>query len=363
MNICYIGPLSIHSFRWIEAFQQKGYDMSLITDCGLHSAPSLNTISAYVLPTLNRNNAPRRLIPNFLETIRALREINPDLVHLHFQHHYAPAIILARFPFILTSWGIEVLTLPNADYPIRKLAVCTAKKALRVVVDAECLKDIWVKAGISERKIHVIPFGVDTSIFNPQACNKAIRNDLNLNKDDVVVISTRFFFNHHYNIDCLVKAIPLVRKKHEEAKFLIKGAGPLENYLKRLSEKLGVSNSVRFAGLVPHDRVAQYLSSADIYVSTSFMDSTSVSLLEAMACGLAPVVTDIAGNREWIEDGQNGFLFPPRDSEALAEKINELIEIPRLRKSFGKKCVQIITQKATWDKCVSSMEAVYEALF
>jgi glycosyltransferase involved in cell wall biosynthesis len=254
------------------------------------------------------------------------------------------------------------LTLPDADFPIKKLAIFTAKKALRVIVDAECLKDIWVKVGISESKIHVIPFGVDTSIFNPHASNETIRSDLHLAKDDVVIVSTRFFFNDHYNIDCLIKAIPLVRKKHEEAKFLIKGAGPLEDYLKRLSQKLGVSDGVRFVGLVPHDKVAQYLSTADIYVSTSFVDSTSVSLLEAMACGLAPVVTDIAGNREWIEDGVNGFLFPPRDSEALAEKINQLIGNPQLRKSFGKKCVQIITQKATWDKCVASMEAVYEAL-
>jgi glycosyltransferase involved in cell wall biosynthesis len=336
--------------------------MSLITDCRTFNAPSLDTVSVYVLPTLNRNNAPRRLIPNFLEIIRALRKISPNLVHLHFQHHYAPAIIAAHFPFILTSWGIEVLTLPDSDFLIRKLAIFTAKKALRVVVDAECLKDIWVKEGIPERKIHVIPFGVDTSIFNPQAGNKAIRNDLHLSKDDVVIISTRFFFNHHYNIDCLVKAIPLVRKKHERAKFLIKGAGPLENYLKRLTQKLGVSDSVRFMGTVPHSDMAQLLSASDIYVSTCFVDSTSVSLLEAMACGLAPVVTDIAGNREWIKDGENGFLFPPRDSEALAEKINQLVENPQLRTSFGDRCTRIIAQRATWEKSVSSMEAVYTSL-
>jgi len=270
--------------------------------------------------------------------------------------------MLARYPFILTSWGGEVLALAGTELPGKRLATFAAKRAKAIIVDARCLRDIWVKLGIDESKIHIIPFGVDTSMFNRRANSDAIKNDLHLDKDDVVTISTRFLFNHHYNIDCLIKAIPLIREKHEKARFLIKGAGPLENYLRRLTQKLGVSDSVRFVGLVPHDKVAQYLSAADIYVSTCFVDSTSVSLLEAMACGLAPVVTDIAGNREWIEDGVNGFLFPPRNSEALAEKINQLIENPQLRKNFGRKCTQIIAQQATWEKCVSSMEAVYEAL-
>jgi glycosyltransferase involved in cell wall biosynthesis len=270
--------------------------------------------------------------------------------------------MLARYPFILTSWGGEVLALAGTELLGKRLATFAAKKAKAIIVDARVLRDIWVKLGIDKSKIHVIPFGVDINIFNRRANSDAIKNDLHLDKDAVMTISTRFLFNHHYNIDCLIKAIPLIKKKHENARFLIKGAGPLESYLKRLAEKLGVSDSVRFVGLVPHDKVAQYLSAADIYVSTCYVDSTSVSLLEAMACGLAPVVTDIAGNREWIENGVNGFLFPPRNSEVLAEKINQLIENSQLRKSFGEKCTQIITQQATWDKCVSSMEEVYEVL-
>jgi glycosyltransferase involved in cell wall biosynthesis len=216
--------------------------------------------------------------------------------------------------------------------------------------------------GISEKKIRVIPFGVDTTIFNPDVSGEAVRKKLQINKDDIVIISTRFLFNNHYNIDCLIKAIPLIQKKHKNVKFLIKGAGPLENYLKRLTQKLNVSNNVRFVGLVPHTEIAQYLSAADIYVSTCFLDSTSVSLLEAMACGLAPVVTDILGNHEWIENGVNGFLFPPKNSEVLAEKVIQLIENQHLRKSFGERCVQIIKQKATWEKCVSDMEAIYTSL-
>lgn len=346
----------------MTAFFQKDYDVSLITDCRAFVAPKPDLVPTYVLPTLNRTNSLHRLIPNFLETIRILKKINPDLVHLHAQYHYTPPIILAHFPFILTSWGLEVLTLPGADFLTKTSATFTARKALGVTVDAKFLKDIWVKIGIHENKIHVIPFGVDTNIFNRNVSGEAIRKELQINRNDIVVISTRYFFNDHYNVECLIKAVPLILKKHENVRFIIKGEGPLENYLKRLTQKLNVSKNVNFVRFVPYDKIAQYLSVADIYVSTCFIDSTSVSLLEAMACGLAPVVTDITGNREWIENGVNGFLFPPRNSEALAEKVTQLIENQHLRKSFGEKCFQIIKQRATWEKCVSDMEALYTSL-
>jgi glycosyltransferase involved in cell wall biosynthesis len=346
----------------MEAFAQKDYDVSLITDSHAFVAPKPDLTSIYVLPTLSAINAPYRLIPNFLEMIRILKKINPDLVHLHVQYHYAPAIILARFSFILTSWGLEVLTLPETHFPLRNLATFTARQALQVTVDAKFLKDIWADIGVPESKIQVIPFGINTDIFNPDANGQSIRKELQIDKNDVVIISTRYLLNDHYNVECLIRAIPLILKEHENAKFVVKGEGPLENYLKTLVRKLNVSKNVHFVHFVPYNKIAQYLRAADIYVSTCFVDSTSVSLLEAMACGLAPIVTDIPGNREWIENGVNGFLFPPKDSEALAQKITQLIESQHLRKTFGQKCFQIIKQRATWEKSVSDMETIYTSL-
>jgi len=151
-------------------------------------------------------------------------------------------------------------------------------------------------------------------------------------------------------------------KNHGDVKFLIKGSGPLEKYLKKLTEKMGTTQNIRFVGLVPHRKMAQLLSAADIYVSTCLVDSTSVSLLEAMACQLAPIVTDIPGNREWIKDGVNGLLYPPKNNSLLAEKSIHVVENPRLRRAFGRKCVNIIEKRATWEDCVSRMQAIYERL-
>jgi len=297
-----------------------------------------------------------------MKIVSILKRLDPDLVHLHVQHVYGAAIILSKYPFLLTSWGVEVLSLPYSNPIIRSVARTVARKARFVTVDAQCLKNIWVKEGIPQSKIKLIPFGVDLSIFNPDVQAFSLRENLGIRKDDIVVISTRALDNHHYNVECLIRAIPFVVRKCQNAKFIIKGEGPLKPYLQNLTEKLKISEQVRFVGLTPHHEVAQYLAASDIYVSTPFIDTTSVSLLEAMACGLPPIVTDIEGNREWIKDGENGLLFQPKNSAALAERIIQLIKDETARRNFGARCFQIVKQRASWETCVNKMEAIYQSL-
>lgn len=363
-KICYISPLSIHSYRWIEAFSRKDYDITLITD-SIHPppwrAPKPQLTPTYLLPWLKKRNFPRQFIPNLLKITRILKTINPDLVHLHMQHWYSPPIILSDFPFILTTWGEEVLLLNRRKILETHIAKITAEKAQMLTVDANCLKQKWMQMGIPETKIKIIPFGVDTNLFNPKIERDTLREKLGIGGDDIAVISTRAFYRDRHNVECLVKAIPLVWRNHKNVKFIMKGAGPLESYLKSLVKKLNVSENVCFPGLTPHTEVAQYLVAADIYVSTSFMDSTSVSLLEAMACGLPPVVTDIPGNREWVKNGVNGLLYAPKDHTKLAEKMMQLIKNQKLRKIFSERCLEIIKQRATWQKCVEDMEAIYKS--
>ena len=362
-KVCYVSPLSIHSYRWIEALYHRGYGISLITDRQTWVAPEIHFIPMYTLPGLDRINLLWRSMPNMTKIAMILKQISPDFVHLHVQYYYMPPIIIRGLPFILTSWGTEVLELPYSNIFTRGLAKIVAAKARSITVDAECVKKIWISLGAPETEVEVIPFGVDTNLFNPNVDGRSTRQQLQIEKEDIVVISTRPFYNNdHYNLQCLIKTIPSVLENHEDVKFIIKGSGPLEKYLKKLAEKSGIIQHVRFVGLVPHRKMAQLLSAADIYVSTCLVDSTSVSLLEAMACQLAPITTDIPGNREWIKDGVNGLLYPPKNNAMLAEKIIHMVENPKLRRAFGQRCVRIIKKRATWENCVSRMQAIYEKL-
>lgn len=346
----------------MKAFQERGYDLSLITDVKAWVVQDVSFARVYTMQTLRITNFPQCFTSNTIKIVSILKELDPQLVHLHVQHIYGAAVILSRYPFLLTSWGAEVLSLPHANAIIRSVARAVARKARFVTVDAYCLKKIWVKAGVPQSKIKVIPFGVNLSTFNPDIHAFPIRENLGIKEDDIVVISTRALDNHHYNVECLIRAIPLVIRKCQNAKFIIKGEGPLKAYFQNLTEKLKVSDHVRFVGLTQHHEVAQYLAAANIYVSTPFIDTTSVSLLEAMACGLPPIVTDIEGNREWIKDGENGLLFLPQNSEALAEKIIQLINDEDARRNFGERCFQIVKQRASWESCVNKMEAIYQSI-
>ena len=134
----------------------------------------------------------------------------------------------------------------------------------------------------------------------------------------------------------LIRAIPLVLEHAPQASFIIAGDGEQKEYLQGLAKSLGVSENVRFVGWITPDELPVYLASSDIYVSTSLSDSTSLSLQEAMACELAPVVTDLLANREWVADGKTGFIVPINDVPTLVDRIVYLLKNEEIRQRFGK---------------------------
>jgi len=107
-------------------------------------------------------------------------------------------------------------------------------------------------------------------------------------------------------------------------------------------------------------KVCRIFWSTDIYVSTSPHDGTSVSLLEAMATGTFPIVTDIPANREWIVTGQNGFLVPIDEERCLAEKIVEAIRSKDLREMSRDRNLRLIKEKATWSAVVAEIKEIYK---
>ena len=107
----------------------------------------------------------------------------------------------------------------------------------------------------------------------------------------------------------------------------------------------------------------EYLSCADIYVSSSFSDGTSVALIEAMACALPVVVTDIPSNHEWVSDSKNGYFVPTGDSKALAERIVYLFRNDDIRRKMGEANMKITCNRADWDKNYNKLEQIYAKLF
>ena len=155
----------------------------------------------------------------------------------------------------------------------------------------------------------------------------------------------------------------MVLKKEPNVRFFIAGDGPERGSFEKEAKNLNVNSSVQFLGRVPHEEMANLLTQADIYVSTSLYDGTSVSLLEAMACGTFPIVTDIPSNQEWISDGENGFLIPIGDEAAFARKIVEATKNDKLLSEVRLRNPKLIEEKALWGNNVKKLDEIYEKSF
>lgn len=122
-----------------------------------------------------------------------------------------------------------------------------------------------------------------------------------------------------------------------------------------------MSTSVQFLGRVPHEEMPDLLSQSDIYVSTSRYDGTSVSLLEALASGAFPVVTDIPSNREWIVDGCNGFLVSEEDEKLLARRIVQAIRNHGLWEEAYEINRRIVKERAYWKENIKRVTELYQS--
>lgn len=235
------------------------------------------------------------------------------------------------------------------------------RKADLITCDAEHMKEAMIKLGAKPEKIKIIYFGVDTKKFCPGPKDKELIKKLGI-ENCPVVISLRNL-EPIYDVETLIRAIPLVVKEIPNAKFIIAGKGSEEEKLKNLAKELEISESIRFVGFIPNDELPKYLRTADVYISTSLSDAgISASTAEAMACGLPVIITKTGENEKWVKDGEGGYLIPIKNPEILVKKIIYLIKNEKLRKEFGKVNRIIIEEKNNYYKEMEKMEKLYEEI-
>jgi glycosyltransferase involved in cell wall biosynthesis len=132
--------------------------------------------------------------------------------------------------------------------------------------------------------------------------------------------------------------------------------------MKALAEGSGLGDVIRWTGKIPREQLLQYLYAADLYVSTSYSDGTSVSLLEAMAAGLSALLTDVPSNLEWIVTGENGHIVPRGDDAALADAVLALAADPERNARYGRRNLEIVRARGDWAGNFRAIEDIYQRL-
>jgi len=160
----------------------------------------------------------------------------------------------------------------------------------------------------------------------------------------------------------LARAFVLAARKRPELRLIMLGNGSLATQLRQIFLKGNVEKQVFFPGQVSYFELPRYYRLADFYLCASHSDGTSISLLEALACGRPAMVSDIPGHREWVPPEVNGWLFPDGDEKALAQAILHAVEQRHHLPEMGHTARSIAEQRADWDQNFQLLLKAYEVV-
>jgi glycosyltransferase involved in cell wall biosynthesis len=141
---------------------------------------------------------------------------------------------------------------------------------------------------------------------------------------------------------------------------LLLGGGSLNQQIYKIITDGNALDKVHFAGQIPYYDLPAFYASADIYLSASHTDGSSVSLMEAMACGLPAIVSNIPGNLEWIEHAVHGFVFVDCETDQLAEAMLTCLISPESLPMMGNAARERAIERADWEKNKANMLSIYE---
>ncbi|HEX3246342.1 MAG TPA: glycosyltransferase family 4 protein [Chloroflexota bacterium] len=207
------------------------------------------------------------------------------------------------------------------------------------------------------RALVEIPGGVDLNAFH--RVPSAVRASLNLGEAEVVLYVGRFA--PLKNVALLIDAFAQLARRREQARLLLVGDGPLESALCKQAAALGVQDRMLFVGSVPNRELAPYYSAADVFALPSKFDNSPNAVLEAMACELPVVATNVGGVPRYVSDGETGLLVEPETS-ALAEALERMLSDARLRSSLAAAGLEMVRSRFSWRQSAQRLIALYAQL-
>lgn len=267
-----------------------------------------------------------------------------------------PAAWLARMPIIVSSRRY----LADVEWyrPWRNKIICMLYGlSTHVIVNSAAVRDLLVQRDRSPKeKIHILHNGVDVDRFggarrDRQALLPAVGSGSKL----IAVVANMYIAGKGH--PCLIAAAAPICRKFPQAIFLLIGDGPERAKFERQATEAGLQKNFLFLGR--RKDVPELLACCDLSVLPSEAEALPNSVLEAMAAGLPVVATCVGGIPEIIQDGENGLLVPPQDSEALTNAVIRILQDPDLAKKLGTAGQTRMRTQFGFDRLLQSLEQLY----
>lgn len=307
--------IHVHRFKWLEPKEFR----ALVHFRGLKDNLRLVT---YVISL-------------FFTLIKIIRKYKIDIVHAH---SVIPTglvgVVVAKImgcPSVITSHGMDInnFDVNSIHGHLISFSLNHCNKAIAVSGDlAETMKSL----GITEDKILILKNAVDTERFNPST-NMELRHKYGIKENEILILFVGYL-DTFKGIFELIDAFYEINKENKNTKLMMIGTGPKKEEFKKKVFQLGLEDYVTLIGVVPNIKIHIYYQMADIFVLPSYTEGFPLAVLEAMACGIPVVASNVGGIHEIVKNGLNGFLVSPRKREELTEKLNFIVNNEDLRKKF-----------------------------
>lgn len=351
MRILLLGDIRpAHLKRWRAYFKDRGHDVETVSlerddsDRGYRYLRSWTSVAAL------KYYLKRRTVKQIIS------EFKPDIVNAHYLPSYGVLAAASGFhPVVVSLWGSDILVSAKKSRLHRSRALWVLDNADLVTSDSEFMTRETRALGNFQTQILTEPMGVSQEFFD-SVCPKKERSE----DEPLQIISTRRL-EPLYNVDVLLKALKIVSHDMPEYRCTICGDGSQRKHLEKMAENLNL-HRVEFRGWLKGDEYREVYRNADIYVSCSRSDSTSVSLLEAMAAGAFPVISNIPGNYEWVTDNRSALTFPPDESKVLAAALLQAARDTRLRENAASRNRKKIESRAIWEANMARIERAFADL-
>lgn len=284
---------------------------------------------------------------------RIIGEIKPDLIHAGPIQTCAFLAVLTGFrPILSMSWGFDLMQDAQRNGWWRWVTGYTLRRSTFFTSDAQATRTRAVAFGMNPNRTVVFPWGVDLERFRPKPPKAKA--------DKSIVLFCNRSWEPRYGVDVLAKAFVKVAQEREDVTLLLLGGGSQAQTIRQILMNGGALERVRFGGQISQTDMPRWIRMADVFISPSHVDGSSVSLMEALACGLPALVSDIPANREWVNEGVNGWIFPDGDTDALAEKILSVSDQWKKLPQIGRAARKSAEERADWKKNFAILLDAYE---
>jgi len=308
-------------------------------------------------------NSPEECLPLIPAFEKIVNDFKPDIIHAGpVQTCAFIAALSGKARLLSVSWGYDILQDAFKNDYYKWVTRYTLTHSSHFFCDCnEVLKKAVEVSGFDANNATKFPWGIDLERFYPVNEVSEVRKKLGW-QDKFVIISTRSW-EKIYGIEDMLQAFRQIHSNIPEARLLLLGDGSLSKELEDFISGNSLKGVVHHAGPVQNGLLPEYFRASDLYISCSATDGSSISLLEAMACGLPVVVSDIPGNREWVVDGENGFFGTWKSPDSYAAAVLKYFEVSDADKdNIRKSNRKIAEERADWNKNFNKLLSAYEKI-